>query len=98
MQDYEILLLLKADLEENVKAEAIANLFKAITNNGGKVNSSDDKYLGVRDLAYPIKDQTKGLYIVVKATMGKEALDEFNRVAKLNTNVLRHLVIVDETK
>ena len=50
--------------------------------------------MGLRDLAYPINDEIKGYYVVITVEAEVEAINEFDRKAKLNNNVLRHLVLV----
>lgn len=94
MRNYEIMYILKADLDEAARQAEMEKLHKLITDNGGVVNSVDEKSLGLRDLAYPIKDQTKGYYVVIKVSAGEQALYQFNRKVRHNANVLRHLVVV----
>ncbi|MPM84159.1 30S ribosomal protein S6 [bioreactor metagenome] len=50
--------------------------------------------MGLRELAYPIKDQVKGYYVVIKISADIQATNEFNRLVKINPNVLRHLIVV----
>jgi ribosomal protein S6 len=38
---------------------------------------------------------TKGYYVVIKVAGEAEGLNEFNRVAKLDKNVIRFLITVD---
>ena len=51
--------------------------------------------MGLRDLAYPIKKEKKGYYVVLKVEMGNEAISEFNRLVLIDSSVLRHLIVVD---
>ena len=59
MRKYEIMYILRADLDEATRKEVMDKLAKIITDNGGKVENTDES-MGLRDLAYEIKDQTKG--------------------------------------
>ena len=95
MRKYEIMYILKADLDEAGRAEENAKLAKILTDNGAEVTKTDETLLGLRDLAYPIKDQTKGYYVVLKVTMDNAAINEFNRLVRIDNNVLRHLITVD---
>ena len=54
------------------------------------------KEWGLRDFAYPMKKQTKGYYVVLKVSAEPGSLDEFNRLAKLDSNVIRFLITVDQ--
>ena len=93
MRNYEIMYILKSDLDEEARKNANEELAKIITSNGGTVNSTDES-LGLRELAYPIKKENKGYYVVIKVTMGNEAISEFNRRTRINPLVLRYLVTV----
>ncbi len=94
MRNYEIMYILKADLDEAGRAAEMENLAALLEKNGGKVNKTDVS-MGLRDLAYPIKDETKGFYVVIKVSADDAALYQFNRKVKHNPSVLRHLVVVD---
>ncbi len=94
MRKYEIMYILKADLDDAARKEVMDKLASIITDNGGKVENTDES-MGLRELAYPIKDETKGYYVVLKVTMGNEAINEFNRLVRINGSVLRHLIVVE---
>ena len=94
MRKYEVMYILKADLDDAARKDAMDKLAAIIADNGGKVENTDDS-MGLRDLAYPIKDQTKGYYVVLKADMDNVAINEFNRLVRINPVVLRHLIVVD---
>ena len=95
MRKYEIMYILKADLDEATRAEVMKKIETLLTSHGAEVTKTDEKF-GLRDLAYPIKDETKGYYVVLKVNAEQPALYEFNRKVKINPNVLRHLVTVDQ--
>lgn len=95
MRKYEIMYILKADLDEAARAEVMAKLADLLTSHGAEVTNTDEKF-GMRELAYPIKDETKGYYVILKVNADQAALYEFNRKVKINPNVLRHLVTVDQ--
>ena len=95
MRNYEIMYILKADLDEAAREAAMQELQKLLEDNGAQVKSTDVK-LGLRELAYPINDETKGFYVVLKVSANDETLYQFNRKVKINANVLRHLVTVDQ--
>ena len=94
MRKYEIMYILKADLDEAARKAEMEKLEKIIVDNGGAVTKTDES-MGLRDLAYPIKKETKGFYVILKANMVNETINEFNRLVRINGNVLRHLIVVD---
>lgn len=95
MRNYEIMYILKADLDEAAREAEMNNVQTLLEKNGAKVNNTDTK-MGLRELAYEIKGQTKGFYVVLKVEADENALYQFNRKVKINPAVLRHLVTVDQ--
>lgn len=90
MKDYELMYILMPNLEENdLKAES-GSLQKILTDNGAKINGINE--WGLRDLAYEIKKQTKGYYVVVNFKSEPIACQEFNRIVRLNPKVIRFLI------
>ena len=67
MRNYEIMYILKADLDDAAREAAMQDLQKLLEENGAQVKNTDVK-LGLRDLAYPINDETKGFYVVLKVS------------------------------
>ena len=92
MKKYEIMYILKADLDDASRNELIGKLNDILTVDGGSIDNVNE--WGSRDLAYEIKKEVKGYYVVVDTTVSNaKVIEEFGRVAKINTNVLRHIVI-----
>lgn len=93
MKKYEIMYILRAELSEEERQTQMDGLHKIITDLGGAVESVVTEGWGLRSFAYPINDITKGYYVVANVEANNDALTEFERLAKLNTNVIRHLVV-----
>lgn len=93
MKKYELLYILRPDLEEDARKKVVESLSDLLTKNGAKVNKTEE--WGLKQLAYEIKKFTKGYYVLVKFEAEKTALDEFDRMTKINQNVLRFLITVD---
>ena len=92
MKNYELMYILMPDLAEDaIKAENTA-LQKILTDNGGKITGVNE--WGLRGLAYEIKKQMKGYYVVVNFTAEPKAVSEFNRIVALDSKVLRFLITV----
>ena len=95
MRKYEIMYILRANLDEEGRKAAMEKLAALLEKNGAKVNKTDES-LGLRDLAYPIDDEVKGYYVVLKVEAEQNALYEFNRKVRHDANVLRFLVVADQ--
>ncbi len=91
MQKYEIMYIVKPDLETEALKEVIETLSKAITDHNSTV--VEHKEMGIKDLAYEIEKYKKGYYVwqLVEATI--EAVSEFNRLVRITEEVIRYIVI-----
>lgn len=83
MNTYELTLVLK---ESAAKAEA--KVKDLVT---GKIKST--KSLGTRDLAYPIKGETRGVYHFFEIELEADAVQALDKSLKQNETVLRYLLI-----
>ncbi len=90
MKKYEIMYILRPELDQDATKGEIAKLAKIITDNGGKIEKTDE--WGLKDLAYEIEKVKKGYYVVLEAETENKALAEFQRIANLDANVIRFLV------
>ncbi|MGI6713759.1 MAG: 30S ribosomal protein S6 [Bacilli bacterium] len=93
MKKYEIMYILTANIDEDARKQVMEDLNQILIEQGVKINDVNE--WGLRDFAYEIKDQTKGYYVVLKVQAEAVAVAEFDRRAKLNLNVLRHLITQD---
>ena len=96
MRDYEIVYIFAPAVEEaavNTKLERYHALL-AGEGKGGTITAVD--HWGRRQLAYPIEDQTSGYYVVAQFQAPTETLPEFERLLKLDEELLRYLVVVNE--
>ncbi|MGN1371409.1 MAG: 30S ribosomal protein S6 [Candidatus Coprovivens sp.] len=91
MNKYEMMFIVKATMDsENVKATA-ESVKKLVTDLKGNV--VEYKELGEKKLAYPIKKELNGYYFLMQFEANKDIEAEINRKARLDENVLRHLII-----
>ena len=90
MNKYEIMFILKSNEEEAIKTQ-VSELKAIITDMKGEIES--EKEMGNRKLAYSINKEVNGYYYVMNVNASNEAVAEFDRKARINENVIRHLVI-----
>ena len=67
MAKYETMMVTTATLDEEAST-ALVNKFKNLIEANGTIDSVDD--WGKKRLAYPINDETEGVYTVIKFTSG----------------------------
>ena len=91
MKKYEIMFIVKPTNEsDEIKKNAEA-MKKVITDNKGKVVEFNE--LGEKKLAYSIKKEISGYYYVMVVEAQNETIQELDRKASINENILRHLII-----
>ena len=94
MNKYEIMFIVKPDLEESSIKNEAESLKKVLTNLEAKI--VEEKAMGQRELAYEIKKYKNGYYFLFVVEGSHEAIKEFDRLAGINENILRHLIIRKE--
>ncbi|HEM5948053.1 TPA: 30S ribosomal protein S6 [Streptococcus suis] len=92
MAKYEILYIIRPNIEEEAKNALVARFDSILTDNGATIVES--KAWEKRRLAYEIKDFREGLYRIVNVEANNdEALKEFDRLSKINGDILRHMIV-----
>jgi small subunit ribosomal protein S6 len=88
---YEVMLVLRPDfgIEEKPARDLVEKLI-------GDRKIKELTVMGKKRLAYPIKKQTEGVYVVATITGEPIQIGVFEKQIKLGTDVLRFLLIVKE--
>ncbi|WP_170008573.1 30S ribosomal protein S6 [Bacillus fonticola] len=94
MRAYEVMYIIRPNIEEEAKKALTERFDTLLTDNGAEITES--KEWGKRRLAYEINDFRDGYYHIVKANATNEAVNEFDRLARINDDILRHIVIKEE--
>lgn len=88
---YEHLLIARQDISAQ-QVDALATHLKTIIEGeGGKVEKQE--YWGLRSLAYRIKKNRKGHYVLLNINAPSKAVHELERQLKINEDVLRCLTV-----
>lgn len=89
---YEILYIIRPDISEDDKNALVERFDTLLKDQGAEVIESKD--WEKKRLAYDIKDYTEGLYHLVELNAGNaDALNEFDRLARINRDILRHMIV-----
>jgi small subunit ribosomal protein S6 len=91
MRPYEVMIIFEPGLEEDAIRAAVDRSTELIRTRGGSVGRVDR--WGRRRLAYEIRHQREGYYVLVDATAEPAAMAELDRSLYLADDVLRHKVI-----
>ncbi len=94
MRKYEIMYIIRPDLEEEKRKQLIESMSKVITDNDSEI--VDVNEWGMRELAYEIDKYKSGYYVVMNVKATETARSEFERLIGMNEDVIRHIVIRHE--
>jgi small subunit ribosomal protein S6 len=95
MRDYEVVYIFKSSLTtEEIEARLEGYHARILTVDGSEITAVE--HWGKRQLAYPIDRIDNGYYVVTQFTASPSVLPDFERVLKLDEDLLRHLVVLSE--
>lgn len=99
MRNYEIMFIIRPTLADEEMKKVASNFQKTLEKNGAKVTSVDA--WGQKQLAYDIKVGNNvyksGYYFVVNIEANDDkAIKEFDRLALISNDIIRHLIIKKE--
>ena len=91
MNKYEVMFIVRPDMEEAEIKNTADDMKKVLADNGAKF--LEEKSLGQKELAYEINKFKTGYYYLFVVEAESKATKEFERVARINESLLRHLVV-----
>ncbi|KUP09379.1 30S ribosomal protein S6 [Bacillus coahuilensis m2-6] len=96
MRKYEVMYIVRPNIEDEAKKALVERFSGIITTNGGEIIES--KEWGKRRLAYEINDFRDGFYYIMNVQASNtDAVSEFDRLAKISDDIIRHIAVrVDE--
>ena len=91
MRAYEVMYIIRPDLDEE-QTNAVIEKFKSlIENNGGEITKLDK--WGKRKLAYEIKHSREGFYVLILLNGEPNTVAELDRVFRITDEVLKHIIL-----
>jgi small subunit ribosomal protein S6 len=91
MRKYEIMYIIRPNIEDEAKKALVERFNGVLTDNGAEITNV--KEWGKRRLAYEINDFRDGFYMILNVMSNSEAINEFDRLAKISEDIIRHIVI-----
>ncbi|HEY4768631.1 MAG TPA: 30S ribosomal protein S6 [Candidatus Limnocylindria bacterium] len=92
MRRYELMLLIRPDLEDDKLQAAVEKVTRAVVNGGGALTKVSP--WGKRRLAYEIKHFREASYFLIHFDIAPDAVREIERGLLISEEILRHLVTV----
>ena len=91
MRDYEVLYIVRADLDDDKVQDAVKRVNTLIERSGGTTDRTN--LWGKRKLAYEVKHQKEGSYVLQDFQLAPERVPELESSLKITEEVLRHLIV-----
>jgi small subunit ribosomal protein S6 len=91
---YEVVYIFDSALPEDRINEKLERFHQLLTSQGGEVTATD--HWGRKQMTYSIKKKQAGYYVVAQFLSPGVALPEFERLLKLDEELLRYLLVSHE--
>ena len=91
MNQYEVMYVVDAALEDSARSELINRFNELVVKNGGEVERVDE--WGKRRLAYAINYKTEGYYVLMTFVSGPAFPRELDRKLRIAEGVMRSLIV-----
>lgn len=94
LKKYEGVFIFVPNLEEEVRKAEMDRIRSIVESFKGTVEKFEE--WGQRRLAYEIKKTKEGYYAIMNFTSDADAVNEIDRISKINEKMLRHMITKDE--
>jgi len=91
LNDYEMVLILNPEFEDEKLEAMIGNVSRFVTERGGTI--SEVERWGKRKLAYPLKNLLEGNYVLTRFKLKPGLGKELEANLRITEGVLRHLLV-----
>jgi small subunit ribosomal protein S6 len=89
--EYELVYIVRPDLADDALEARVENISQFITAREGTVD--DVQKWGKRKLAYSIKHQLEGNYVLTRFKLGPSRCKELDQSLRISEDILRHLLV-----
>ena len=90
MRNYEIIFIVRV-LEDDAINAIVDKFNKLIVANGGTIDN--EERWGKKHLAYDIKKESEGYYVLFNVTCEAACVKECDRVMKITDEILKHMIV-----
>ncbi len=96
MQKYEMLLLLRSDMEEEAREAELKKYADIVASMGGNVEAFDK--WGTKKTAYPIRYKSDAFFALMTFSAPSNVVAELDRIAGISSDVVRRMITKVEEK
>ena len=91
LNQYELLLIISPELSDEDLEANLTKVGNLISGQGGEISATDQ--WGKRKLAYPIKNFTEGVYVLLTVGMEPTACKQLEASLRISEDILRYMLI-----
>ena len=91
MNSYELLYIVKADMEDEARTSLISRFSDLIVADGGEIVETDE--WGKRKFAYPINYVNEGYYVLVNFKAQPSLIAELERNFRITEDTIRFMIV-----
>ncbi|MCA9933262.1 MAG: 30S ribosomal protein S6 [Ardenticatenaceae bacterium] len=97
MRDYEIIIILQPELEDEARDSLLERIQGWIAPDGAEASSLQADHWGMRQMAYAIRKFNRGFYAYYEAQVAPERIAEIERNLQYTEDVLRYMFVRKES-
>jgi small subunit ribosomal protein S6 len=94
LKNYDFICIIKTNLDIDGVDQVVTNIENTIANFGGSIVTTEK--IGRKKLAYEVTNYRDGFYVNFVMNVAEEKITEIKRYLKLNENILRAMITVQE--
>lgn len=94
MRSYELVFIVNPAVDADGLAALIDSVQNTVVRSGGKVVQVEP--WGLRRLAYPIRRQWEGQYVLMRLELDPKGVADVERSFKLSEQIMRHLIVCSD--
>lgn len=91
MDKYEVLYIIRGDVDDDQKAKVVEKFEALVGSLGGTVDSTDK--WGMRKFAYEINKQNEGYYVLMNITCSSDVQAEIDRMMRNDEAIIRQMIL-----
>jgi small subunit ribosomal protein S6 len=91
MNEYELIVIIHPDLDDEAIDQALGRIDGWIKSSGGTIDITD--VWGKKRMAYEIQKQNEGIYYLLNVSLAPESIAELERNLKILEPVMRHMIV-----
>ncbi len=91
MQIYESIFITRPTLSEEDTTKLLAKVKTVVEKNGGSIAQTEN--WGKKKLAYEVKKERKGIYIIMRFSGSGKLVDELERSFRVEDSILKYMTV-----